>query len=98
MDSMNAVSMLPMYSPCCCFMIWKNVFCMTTASVGRDREQAEAYLSTSSSSWSLGTTLLRKLHSYIWSAVNGRPVKTISWNLRIPIVMAHDHMRGPHPT
>ena len=27
-------------------------------------------------------------------AVNGRPVNTISWNLRSPIIIAHCHMRG----
>ena len=86
--------MLPMYSPWCCFMISKNTFCMNTVSVGRVRAQARAYLSTSASRSSRGTTLLTKLHSYISSAVNGRPVNTISWNLRIPIIIAHCHMRG----
>ena len=87
-----------MYSPWNCFMISKNIFCMKTCRSGRLRAQASAYFSTSASSWSRGTTLLTKLHSYISSAVNGRPVKTISWNLRIPIVCAHHHMRGPQPT
>ena len=83
-----------MYSPWCCFMISKKTFCMNTVSVGRVRAQASAYLAVSASRSARGTTLFTKLHSYICSAVKGRPVKTISWNLRIPIVMAHCHMRG----
>ena len=34
---------------------------------------------------------------YISAAVNGRPVKTISWNLRRPIICTHVHIRGPQP-
>jgi hypothetical protein len=83
-----------MYSPWCCFMTSKKTFCMNTVSVGLVRAQASAYLATSPSRSSRGTTLLTKLHSYICSAVNGRPVKTISWNLRMPIIIAHCHMRG----
>ena len=40
---------------------------------------------------SRGTTLLTKLNSFISCAVNGRPVNTISWNLRSPIIIAHCH-------
>ena len=94
MDSSHALSRLPMYSPWCCFMTSKNTFCMKTVSVGRVRAHATAYFSTSASSSARGTTLFTKLQSYICSAVNGRPVKTISWNLRIPIIIAHCHMRG----
>ena len=83
-----------MYSPWCCFMISKKVFCMKTMSVGRLFAAGQRVLLDLASSWSRGTTLLTKLHSYISSAVNGRPVKTISWNLRRPIIMAHCHMRG----
>ena len=86
-----------MYSPWNCFMISKNVFCMKITSVERFWAQAVAYFCTSASSWSRGTTLLTKPHSAISSAVNGRPVKTISWNLRRPIVWAHHHIRGAAP-
>lgn len=96
-DSKTPLSMLPRYSPWNCFMISKKTFCMKTVSVGRLRAQAKAYFSTSASSWSLGTTLLRKLQSYISAAVKARPVNTISWNLRMPMVCAHHHMRGPQP-
>ena len=87
-----------MYSPWCCFITSKKTFCMKTVSVGRVCVQARAYFSTSFSSSSLGTTLFTKLHSYICWAVKGRPVKTISWNLRIPINIAHCHIRGAYPT
>src|SRR3546814_18541178 len=87
-----------MYSPWFCLNTSKNVFCITTVSVGRLREQASAYFPTSSSRCSRGTTLLTKLQSYISCAVNGRPVKTISWNLRRPIISAHCHMRAAQPT
>ena len=61
-------------------------------------EQASAYFIVSSSSFSRGTTELMKLQSYICWAVKGRPVKTISMNLRTPIISAQVHMRGPQPT
>ncbi len=78
-------------------MISKKTFCMNTVSVGRLRAQASAYFCTSASSWSRGTTLLRKLQSYISAAVKALPVNTISWNFRMPMVCAHHHMRGPQP-
>ena len=86
-----------MYSPCCCFMTSKNAFCMKMTSVERLLAHADAYFATSASSWSRGTTLLMKPSSAISAAVNGRPVKTISWNLRSPIVWAHHHIRGAAP-
>ena len=88
-----------MYSPWNCFMISKNVFCMNTVSVGRLRAHAErVLLHLGLELGPAGTTLLTKLQSYISAAVNGRPVKTISWNLRSPIVCAHHHIRGPQPS
>jgi hypothetical protein len=66
-------------------------------SVGRLREQASAYLSVIASSSSKGTTALMKLQSYISLAVNGRPVNTISMNLRAPIVLHHCHCRAANP-
>ena len=86
-----------MYSPWNCLYSSKKSFCWNTVSVGRLRAQASAYFSVSASSWSRGTTLLRKLQSYISAAVKGRPVKTISWNFRRPIVCTQVHMRGPQP-
>jgi len=41
---------------------------------------------------------LTKCSSFISGAVKGRPVKTISMNLRTPIIVAHCHMRGAQPT
>src|SRR3954454_13374689 len=64
-DSSHALSRLPMYSPWCCFITLKKIFCMNTVSLGRVRAHASAYFSTSASSWSRGTTLFTKLHSYI---------------------------------
>src|SRR5690606_7574182 len=93
-DSSQALSRLPMCSPWCCFMISKNTFWANTVSVGRLFAHAMAYLAVSSSSRSRGTTLLTKARSAISWAVKGRPVNTISWNFRRPIVVAHCHMRG----
>ncbi len=87
-----------MYSPWCCFITSKNTFCMNTVSVGRVRAHAFAYFSTSDSSSARGTTLFTKLQSYICCAVKGRPVNTISWNFRNPIIIAHCHIRGAYPT
>ena len=66
-----------MYSPWYCFIIMKNIFCSTTASVGRDFEQASANFAVSASRSARGTTLLTKLHSYISVAVNGRPTTAL---------------------
>src|ERR1041384_6029617 len=96
-DSSTPLRRLPRYSPWNCFIISKKVFCMNTVSVDRLFAHAWAYFCTSASSWSRGTTLLTKPHSAISSAVKGRPVKTISWNFRRPIDIAHHHMRGAAP-
>src|ERR1700729_2099295 len=98
MPSTMPVSRLPKYSPLCCLYNSRKVFCTATVSVGREREHASAYFCVSSSSLSRGTTLLTKPQSYISFALKGRPVKSISENLRRPIVSAHHHSRGPQPT
>src|SRR6204780_3675384 len=97
MPSIMPVSRLPKYSPLCCLYSSRKVFCTATVSVGREREHASAYFSVSASSLSRGTTLLMKPQSYISFALKGRPVKSISENLRSPIVSAHHHSRGPQP-
>src|SRR3984885_7242663 len=98
LPSTMPVSRLTKYSPLCCLYNSRKVFCTATVSVGREREHAIAYFSVSSSSFSRGTTLLTKPQSYISLALNGRPVNSISENLRKPIVSAHHHRRGPQPT
>src|SRR6185312_11324171 len=98
MPSTMPVSRLPKYSPLCCLYSSRKVFCTATVSVGRDFEHANAYFCVSASSLSRGTTLLTNPHSYISFALKGRPVNSISENLRRPIVSAHHHSRGPHPT